>query len=106
MLWVRIPPEAALLFLSRKQELSSGLVALLCLVSLTELNMYKEEFGERGCLPVCLHPCSVCFRSTVRGGGKYTETEIIGQQIAVDVRANLVGGGGQVFFRGQMPPPS
>ena len=32
MSWVRIPPEAALL---RKRELSSGIVALLCLVSMT-----------------------------------------------------------------------
>ena len=30
---VRVPPEAALLFLLRKRELSSGVVALLCLVS-------------------------------------------------------------------------
>ena len=30
------PPEAALLFLLRKRELSSGVVALLCLVSMTD----------------------------------------------------------------------
>ena len=36
MLRVRVPPEAALLFLLRKRELSSGIVALLCLVSMTD----------------------------------------------------------------------
>ena len=34
---MRIPPEATRLFLLRKKELSSGVAALLCLVSLTEL---------------------------------------------------------------------
>ena len=33
---VRVPPEAALLFLLRKRELSSGVVALLCLVAMTD----------------------------------------------------------------------
>ena len=33
---VRIPPEAAPLFLLRKRELCSGVVALLCLVSMTD----------------------------------------------------------------------
>ena len=34
---VQIPPEAALLFfLGKKKELSSGVVALLCLVSMTD----------------------------------------------------------------------
>ena len=33
---VRIPPEAALLFLLGKKELSLGVVALLCLVSMTD----------------------------------------------------------------------
>ena len=36
MSWVRVLPEAALLFLLRKRELSSGVVALLCLVSMTD----------------------------------------------------------------------
>ena len=35
MLWVQIPPGAAL-FLLKKQELSLGVVALLCLVSITD----------------------------------------------------------------------
>ena len=33
--WVQVPPEAALLFLGKK-ELSSGVVACICLVSLTD----------------------------------------------------------------------
>ena len=34
--WVRVPPEAALLFLLGKKELSSGVVACICLVSITD----------------------------------------------------------------------
>ena len=41
---VRVPPEAALLFLLRKRELSSDVVALLCLVSMT----------DRSCTSVCV----------------------------------------------------
>ena len=44
---VRILPEAALLFLLRKWELSSGVVDLLCLVSMT----------DRSCMIVCVHTC-------------------------------------------------
>ena len=33
---VRVPPEAALLFLWKKKELSSGVVACICLVSITD----------------------------------------------------------------------
>ena len=33
--WVRVPPEPALLFLLGKKELSSGVVACICLVSCT-----------------------------------------------------------------------
>ena len=34
--WVRVPPEAALLFLWKKKELSSGVVACICLLSITD----------------------------------------------------------------------
>ena len=34
---VRVPPETALLFLLGKKELSSGVVALLCLVLMTDI---------------------------------------------------------------------
>ena len=33
---VQVPPKVALLFLLRKREWSSGVVALLCLVSMTD----------------------------------------------------------------------
>ena len=33
---VRVPPESALLFLWKKKELSSGVVACICLVSITD----------------------------------------------------------------------
>ena len=49
MLRVRVPPEAALLFLLRKKELSSGVVAVLCPVSITvSMHVY-----------VCIHVSDV-----------------------------------------------
>ena len=45
--WVRVPPEAALLFLWGKKELSSGVVAWICLVSITDYTctiMYAHSF--------------------------------------------------------------
>ena len=40
---VQIPSEAALLFLLGKKELSSGIVALLCLVSITNHSCVSES---------------------------------------------------------------
>ena len=37
MLWVQVPPEAALLFSFEKEGLSSDVVAFLCLVSMTDI---------------------------------------------------------------------
>ena len=46
---VRVPPEAALLFLLRKRELSSGVVALLCLLSMTD-----RSYSYGNCILVTL----------------------------------------------------
>ena len=43
---VRVPPEAALLFLLGKKELSSGVVACICLVSINDhtcTNAYSQS---------------------------------------------------------------
>ena len=42
--WVRVPPEAALLFLWGKKELSSGVVVCICLVSITDYSCTSYIF--------------------------------------------------------------
>ena len=48
---VRVPPEAAL-FLLKKKELSSGIVACICLVSITGLYMYMYRYNTRSSSPL------------------------------------------------------
>ena len=44
---VRVPPEAALLFLWKKKELSLGVVACICLVSITDYScMYLQVYEQ------------------------------------------------------------
>ena len=56
---VRVPPEAALLFLWKKKELSSGVVACICLVSITDYScMYIYMCTGLCSLQLCTYICT------------------------------------------------
>ena len=72
--WVRVPPEAAPLSLE-KEELSSGVVACICFVSITD---YSCIIGMNTCIYIGLNACTCMLQHYCISGRYWDEVMTFG----------------------------